>query len=181
MANPFLVIGGVVVSIATAAIGVMQVPGWIDSANDSAVHEDLSQVAISQEAAYTAASTYATGDDILAQLESGEIDDLSGVPQSSGVEMQRSSGVKLNVVSYDNDNEWAAVGVSKSGHAFLRTSESSEILPYTDDEGDKLKVSSENPDFTFTQELSNGDVINVSASLNGDDIDIDPVTVTEAP
>lgn len=124
MANPFLVLGGVAVGVVTAGIGIMQVPGWIDSANDSAARSDLSQIAIGQEAAYTVAANYTTLDN----LKEGTTEDNSGDPVSTGVEIQTSAGVINDVAVNDVADEWAAVSVSSSGHVFVRTSESAEVL-----------------------------------------------------
>lgn len=124
MANPFLVLGGVAVGVVTAGIGVLQVPGWIDSANDSAVRSDLAQVAIGQEAAYTVAANYTD----LAGLEDGTTQDNSGATVQSGVKAQTSAGVELAVATNADGDAWAAVGVSKSGHVFVRTSDSATII-----------------------------------------------------
>lgn len=130
MANPFLVLGGVAVGVITAGIGVLQVPGWIDSANDSAVRNDLSQVALSQEAAYTVAATYLTE----GELVDGEIASGPSAGEQTGVKFQQSSGVELNVFKNAASDAWAAIGLSKSGHVFVRTSEAT--TTFTSDEKD---------------------------------------------
>lgn len=122
MANPFLVIGGVVVGIAASAAGVFAVPGWIDSANDSNVRSDLSQIAIGQEASYTVAANYTD----LEGLEDGTVLDGLGNTVDSGVRVQTSAGVPITVASAGES--WAAAGVSKSGHVFVRTSDSAETF-----------------------------------------------------
>lgn len=129
MANPFLVLGGVAVGVITAGIGVLQVPGWIDSANDSAVRNDLSQVALASEAAYTMVGEYVAYGD----LKDGEVG-TGAAAVKTGVKIQESSGVKVaHVVNGDGD-KWGAIGVSKSGHVFARTSASTEV--FTSDEKD---------------------------------------------
>lgn len=57
MANPFLVLGGIAVGVVTAAFGVLQVPGWVASAQDAAAVNDLSNIRESQsvqQATYSA-------------------------------------------------------------------------------------------------------------------------------
>ena len=51
MANPFLVLGGIAVGIVTAAFGILQVPGWVDSAKDASAKNDIAQVSILEAAA----------------------------------------------------------------------------------------------------------------------------------
>ena len=118
MANPFLVLGGVAVGVVTAGIGVMQVPGWIDSANDSA------QVAIGEEAAYTVSANYTDLDGLI----DGTSQDNAGTEIATGVEIQVSSGVELAVALDATSDEWAAIGESKSGHLFVRTSEGADVF-----------------------------------------------------
>ena len=60
MANPFLVLGGIAVGIVTAAFGILQVPGWVASAQDASAKNDLAQIAIGQ-AASLSATGYAKG------------------------------------------------------------------------------------------------------------------------
>src|SRR5690606_11148725 len=48
MANPFLVIGGIAVGVATAAFGILSVPGWISAAQDAAAINDMSNIRIAQ-------------------------------------------------------------------------------------------------------------------------------------
>jgi hypothetical protein len=117
MANPFLVLGGVVLGVVTAGIGVLQVPGWIDSANDSAVIGDLGQIAIAQEAALTMTGDYAT----LGELEAG-----ANADGSFGIKVQQSDG-PLTYVAVNGDR-WAAVSISKSGYGFIRTSDSTKVF-----------------------------------------------------
>ncbi|EPD84223.1 MULTISPECIES: hypothetical protein [Microbacterium] len=120
MANPFLVLGGVAVGVVTAGIGVLQVPGWIDSANDSAARNDLAQVALAEEAANTQVGRYIPE----ANLLSGEY----GSPAvKTGVKFQESSGVNNVVYLSSSGNRWVALSQSKSGRVFLRTSDSTAV------------------------------------------------------
>lgn len=123
MANPFLVLGGVAVGVITAGIGVLQVPGWIDSANDSAVQNDLAQIALSQEAAYTVAATYLTE----AELTDGKIATGPSAGEQTGVKFQPSSGVETTIFLDTAKDSWVAVGVSKSGHVMVRTSDATTV------------------------------------------------------
>ncbi len=120
MANPFLVLGGVAVGVVTAGIGVLQVPGWIDSANDSAARNDLAQISLSEEAANTQVGRYIPK----ANLLSGEY----GTPAvKTGVKIQESSGVVTAVYVSSSGSRWVAISQSKSGRVFLRTSDSTAV------------------------------------------------------
>jgi hypothetical protein len=122
MANPFLVLGGVVLGVVTAGIGILQVPGWIDSANDSAVVSDLGQIALAQEAALTMVGERAT---TLDQLKAGAIGN-----ENFGIKVQLSDG-PLTSITVDGDR-WVAVSLSKSGHVFIRTSDSPKAFKTTE-------------------------------------------------
>ena len=58
MANPFLVLGGIAVGVVTAGFGVLQVPGWVSSAQDAAAINDLSHIRDSQSVQLAAHSNY---------------------------------------------------------------------------------------------------------------------------
>ena len=58
MANPFLVLGGIAVGVVTAAFGVLQVPGWVSSAQDAAAVNDLSHIRESQSVQLASHSTF---------------------------------------------------------------------------------------------------------------------------
>ncbi|MBN9214839.1 MAG: hypothetical protein J0J04_08615 [Microbacterium sp.] len=134
MANPFLVLGGVAVGVITAGIGVLQVPGWIDSANDSAVTNDLSQVALSEEAAVTVVGSYVSEDDLLSGEANGE---------KTGVKFQPSSGVVTEIALNTTEDAWAAIGVSKSGHVFVRTSDATTTYKSTEKVADGATISAD--------------------------------------
>lgn len=131
MANPFLVLGGVAVGVITAGIGVLQVPGWIDSANDSAATQDLSQVALSQEAAATVLGEYQIDTVLLSGKSGNEI---------TGVKFQPSAGVVTEIITFDNAEQWAAVSVSKSGNVFVRTSDSTKVYKSDEKAGTDLST-----------------------------------------
>lgn len=132
MANPFLVLGGVAVGVITAGIGVLQVPGWIDSANDSAVTNDLSQIALSEEAAITVIGSYVSEADLLDGDVNGE---------KTGVKFQPSSGVVSEIALNATGDKWAAIGVSKSGHVMVRTSDATTTFKTTAKVADGATIS----------------------------------------
>lgn len=105
MANPFLVLGGVAVGVITAGIGVLAVPGWIDSANDSAAINDLGSIRGAESAAILQIGEYT---DDFGVLKSGEL----------GVKFQKSDGVTLIGLKADTNESWCAATQSKSGKFF---------------------------------------------------------------
>lgn len=105
MANPFLVLGGVAVGIITAGIGVLAVPGWINSANDSAAMNDLGNIRAAESAAILQIGEFT---DDFAVLRSGEL----------GVKFQKSEGVTLIGLEADTNESWCAAVQSKSGKFF---------------------------------------------------------------
>jgi len=113
MANPFLVLGGVAVGVITAGIGVLAVPGWIESAQDSAAINDVAQVTIAQEAAQMTGGTYLP-----------TVDDLR---QAASVKISPSSGVRLHASTNAEEDHFLTVARSSSGTYFARLSGSSAI------------------------------------------------------
>jgi len=108
MANPFLVLGGIAVSIITATFGILQVPGWVNSAKDASVYNDIDQVTIGEAAALS------TGGKAL------EFADLTGAEGAK-------SGVVINVAAEtvhievaDNDTDYVVAIASESGNLFGR-------------------------------------------------------------
>lgn len=59
MANPFLVLGGIAVGLVTATFGVLQVPGWVASAQDAAAINDLSNLNQAQAVHLASGGTFA--------------------------------------------------------------------------------------------------------------------------
>ena len=78
MANPFLVLGGIAVGIVTAAFGILQVPGWITSAQDAAAINDLSNIRLAQAATASGTGAYAADFASLSGEANGVKLDLSG-------------------------------------------------------------------------------------------------------
>ena len=60
MANPFLVLGGIAVGIITATFGVLSVPGWVESAQDAAAVNDLSNLRAAQAKHAAETGSYAS-------------------------------------------------------------------------------------------------------------------------
>jgi len=110
MANPFLVLGGIAVGVITAAFGILQVPGWVNSAKDASVYNDIDQVTIGEAAALS------TGGKALGFA------DLTG---AAG----KASGVVINVADdhvyidvADNETDYVVAIKSDSGNYFGRVS-----------------------------------------------------------
>lgn len=113
MSNPFLVLGAVAVSVVTAGIAALSVPGWVDAAHDSAAISDLSQVSIVQNASSSTVGEFMT---TVSDLSSGFYEDTH-----VGVRMQRTAGVPILLTANDDATAWCAVAESKSGKFFART------------------------------------------------------------
>lgn len=109
MANPFLVLGGIAVGIVTAAFGILQVPGWVSSAQDASAKNDIAQVSILQSASLS---------------QTGEAQALAGVtnpPDTLGVDVStKASGAKLDVQVTTDKKHYSVVVESDSGKAFSR-------------------------------------------------------------
>ena len=110
MANPFLVLGGIAVGLVVATFGVVQVPGWIASAQDAAAQSDLSHVRSAQAAAASSDGDY--------------IDDFNQLSNGSahGVSFTLSGGVQLVGMAANADG-WCATLKSASGTFFAATND----------------------------------------------------------
>ncbi len=51
MAHPFIILGGIIVTVATATFGAIQMPGWIDSAEESSARTELKNIVAAQQLA----------------------------------------------------------------------------------------------------------------------------------
>lgn len=120
MANPFLVLGGIAVGVVTAAFGILQVPGWVSSAQDASAKNDISQVSILQSASLS---------------QTGEAQNLAGVtnpPATLGVDVStKASGEKLDVQVTTDKKHYSVVVESDSGKAFSRV-DGGEIKEHAD-------------------------------------------------
>ena len=103
MANPFLVLGGVVLGIVTAGFGIAQVPGWIGAAQDGAAQNDIDQVKMAQASSIT---------QTVRPLAS--ISALNTA--ATGVTIQQSTGVKVGISI--NNSDYVVVTQSASGKYF---------------------------------------------------------------
>lgn len=109
MANPFLVLGGIAVGIIAAGFGILQVPGWVASAQDAAAVNDLSSAAITEAALASTSGNYHPSS-VLADKAA-----------EAGVNFSLSNGVTLCVTTSANGKDYAAVARSASGSFFART------------------------------------------------------------
>lgn len=107
MANPFLALGAIAVGIVAATFGVLQVPGWVTSAQDASAVNDLAQIRGAQAAAVSATGSFAAN---LADFS-------SEVP---GLTLTPSAGSKLDFLGATADG-WCAVVRSESGGYFAAT------------------------------------------------------------
>lgn len=65
MANPFLVLGGIAVGVVTAAFGVLQVSGWVDSAHDASAINDLANLREAQSLYMSTKGVFSSDFDVL--------------------------------------------------------------------------------------------------------------------
>ena len=116
MANPFLVLGGIAVGIVVAAMGVLQVPGWVKSAQNASAINDLSSAGIAEAAASNLGLGYMNGEE------------LGENAVKIGASFTPSAGVKLCVTRSDDATAFAAVAISPSGAYFARTAENTKAV-----------------------------------------------------
>lgn len=109
MANPFLVLGGIAVGIVTAGFGILQVPGWVASAQDASAKNDIAQVSILQSASLSQTG-YAQSD----LADAAAIKDL-GVDVST-----QATGDEIVMVTSTDKKHYSVVIESESGKAFSR-------------------------------------------------------------
>lgn len=103
MANPFLVLGGIAVGVVAATFGILQVPGWVASAQDASVINDLTSIRIAQA---TESSTAGSFSDDLDQLSRGD----------NGTQFTLSSDRDLvTLTANPTGSAWCAVIKSASG------------------------------------------------------------------
>lgn len=113
MANPFLVVGGIAIGIVVATFGVLQVPGWVESAQDASAINDMRIVHDSQAVLSAAGGAY-TAD--LAALRSS----------TGGTTFDLSSPDRVTYLGVSDDStSWCGVVQSDSGRYFA----SSNLVP----------------------------------------------------
>lgn len=116
MANPFLVLGGIAVGIITAAFGILQVPGWVASAQDASAINDVAQVSILQSASL---SQTGFAQESMADAEANEA--KLGVKVSTQAEPTILLGADRDSAKTGTQAKNHAVVVkSESGKSFLR-------------------------------------------------------------
>jgi hypothetical protein len=108
LANPFLVLGGIAVGIVAAGFGILQVPGWIESAQDASALNDLSNVAIGEATAASKEGRYFNGNEL--RLNADKL----------GLSFEVSNGVLLCVTRSEDSQAYAAIAVSPSGTYMAR-------------------------------------------------------------
>lgn len=131
MANPFLVLGGIAVGIIAASFGILQVPGWVDSAHDASVSNDLASVKIAQAAVSSTGGRYFT-----------DLDDP--ILKSEGLRVQR-GGSTRSLDIYVGNGAWCAVAESRSD-AFLAASSATSAISKAATREDALAEVKCNPD-----------------------------------
>lgn len=112
MANPFLVLGGIAVGIVVASMGVLQVPGWVKSAQDASAINDLASAVIGEAAAGSQGLGYMNGAELGANAH------------KIGASFNLSGGVKVCITRNTAATAFAAVALSPSGAFFARTADS---------------------------------------------------------
>ena len=110
MSHPFLVLGGIAITVLTTAFGVLQVPGWVDAAHDASTSASLRHIDTWEESAVSSTRRYWPGSQISA--EAGNLGPAFN-----------QSGSKLICVSASADGSgYAVVAQSESDQFFARTS-----------------------------------------------------------
>ncbi len=139
MANPFLVLGGIAISVITAAVGVLAVPGWVASAQDAAAINDIANIRDAQEIALAETGTYAAAGDLIQAASNGfpvsaplAADTATGYSGDMGVAL--SGGVSL-VGIVGSSEGWCGVVQSASGryfagsHALTTAGDGEKVVP----------------------------------------------------
>lgn len=113
MANPFLVLGGIAVGIVVATFGVLQVPGWVKSAQDASAINDLASAAIGEATSANLDGKFLTGAELAANAD------------KLGMNFTLSAGVKMCVSTNTTGarDAYAALAQSPSGAFFARTAD----------------------------------------------------------
>lgn len=132
MANPFLVLGGIAVGVVVATFGVLQVPGWVASAQDAAAINDLSNLNQAQAAFQASGGTFtaditalsgnaeAGGLDLSAPVTTLAMSDLPlATAKDGGATFRLSTGVELKHLDTNGEGSaYCAVVQSATGRYF---------------------------------------------------------------
>ncbi|HWL78030.1 hypothetical protein [Microbacterium sp.] len=111
MSHPFVALGAITITAMTAAFGIIQVPGWIDEAHDSAVSADLAFVQTLEERALLKTRSYWNGN---------QLQEKAGTVRGRDLPAERPLCVSAAALGIG----YAAVGKSDSGTYLARTSAS---------------------------------------------------------
>lgn len=104
MANPHLIIAGLALTVASAAIGIFAVPGWIDAAHDAAAVRDITSITQAQIVSNDVHGRY--------------FGDLSeSTTNEWGVQVTMSEGVELLELD-GGEGGWCAAVQSQTGNVF---------------------------------------------------------------
>lgn len=126
MANPFLVLGGIAVGVVTAAFGILQVPGWVSSAQDASAKNDISQVSILQSASLSQVGIAQTS------IDPSQAVDNKGAKVDLGVDVSTgASDSQIELTRTADKKHYAVVVESESGKAFSRV-DGGEIKEHAD-------------------------------------------------
>lgn len=118
MANPFLVLGGIAMSVIVAGVGAVTAPQWVNSAADGAVKTDLSNIRTVQSAFLDRTGWFATD---RAELEAGV----------AGMKFHKSPDTTISRLS-GGSTGWCAVAQSRSGKFFGASSKTGAIVEAAD-------------------------------------------------
>lgn len=153
MANPFLVLGGIAVGLVVATFGVLQVPGWVASAQDAAAVNDLSNIRDAQMIHRSTAGTFTTdlstlGGKVTADagtltvttlaLGEGVASDaelLAAANVNDGMQFSLSNGVKLNHIDINGAGDAFCVVLQSASGRYFGASENAAILKGTETPG----------------------------------------------
>lgn len=113
MANPFLALGGIAVGIATAAFGILLVPGWVASVQDTSAINDLRMISEAQAASVALNGEYAGK---LSALQNGDL--------GLSFTVTRNRVKHLSV----RGDRWCGVVLSDSGRYFAASDTRSEAF-----------------------------------------------------
>lgn len=136
VANPFLVLGGIAVGLVVATFGVLQVPGWVASAQDAAAINDLSNLnqaqaihmntsgMFSADVTTLSGGAEAAGFGLEAPVATLAMSDMAlASTDAYGIAFKLSDGVALkHLGTTDTGDAYCAVVQSASGRYFASTS-----------------------------------------------------------
>lgn len=145
MANPFLVLGGIAVGLVTATFGILQVPGWVASAQDAAAINDLSNLNQAQAIHRSTGGTF-----------SADITTLSGGVEASPLDLSApvttlampAAGANDTGTSFHLSNGVTLkhLDINEIGDAYCAVVESASGRFFAGSEGGKISSASKDVD-----------------------------------